>query len=232
MKGSLPIACGVAAAAAIATHSAPAQADTKLTAAQLVPTVTKVADVRVFHPNARTADAPQPGTGADHIPSQGICFTATGTISSLGNLPKRQAWSTQMIGKGETRGLITIVNQYRSAKQAKARLAQVKSLLAGCPADVADATRTITQSSAPLAQMYRGRALSTWMVVKDTAGQDSLQYVAIRQTGALLSFVRYNQAFEGMVPKQVQSTEMVEYLSGKVAERYRGLQKGQAVVLG
>lgn len=225
MKGTLPILSGVAAALAIATHVGPAQADTRLTSTQLVPAVTKAKDVRVFAKRVRNTDPPKPGKGADHIPSQGICFKATGTISSLGRLPRRQAWSAQMIGKGETRGLITIVNQYRSPRQARARLARVRSLLAGCPADVADGTRTIEQSAEALPQMYRGRAIFTATVVTDTAGQDSVRYVAIRQTGALLSFVRFSQAFEGTQPKGTQFAGMVEYLSGKVAERYRALQR-------
>lgn len=225
MRGTFPVLAAVAAALAIGTYSGPAQADTKLTSAELVPAVTKAKDVRVFARKVSNSDKPQPGTGADHVPSQGICFTATGTISSLNKLPKRQAWSTQLIGKGETRGLITIVNQYRSTKQAKAKLAKVKSLLAGCPANVVDGSRTITQAAGPLATMYRGRAILTTTVVKDTGGQDSLQYVAIRQTGALLSFVRYSQAFEGAQPKGIQFGGMVEFLSGKVAERYRALQQ-------
>jgi hypothetical protein len=225
MKGTLPLASGVAAALAIATYSGPAQADTKLSGAELVPAVTQAKDVRVFARKVKNSDKPQPGTGADHVPSQGICFTATGTIASLNKLPKRQAWSTQLIGKGETKGVITIVNQYKSAKQAKAKLEKVKALLAGCPADVVDGTRTIEQSSAPLPTMYRGRAVFTATVVKDTGGQDSVQYVAIRQTGALLSFVRYSQAFEGAQPGSTQFAGMVEFLSGKVAERYKALQQ-------
>lgn len=225
MRGTLPVLSAVAAALAIGTHSGPAQADTKLSSAELVPAVTKAKDVRVFARKVKNADAPQPGTGDDHVPSQGICFTAAGTIASLNKLPKRQAWSTQLIGKGETKGVITIVNQYKSAKQAKAKLEKVKALLAGCPADVVDGTRTIEQSAEGLATMYRGRAVFTATVVKDTGGQDSLQYVAIRRTGALLSFVRYSQVFEGTQPKGTQFGGMVEFLSGKVAERYKALQQ-------
>lgn len=220
---SVTVAGSAAALASCLLVAAPAAGDATLTSQQLTDVVPRVKDVKVFYSNVTGEQAPVAGVGADYIPSQGICVKADGEYSSLNKLAKRQAWSAQRIGAGEGRGLISITGQYQSVKQAKNKFARVKTLLKACPANVVDGTAQTSQSWAPLARMYRGRAVATWTVTKDSAEPDFLQYVAIRQTGAQLAFVRYSQQFEGGQPNPTQLQGLVEYLSAEVAERYRAL---------
>jgi hypothetical protein len=200
-----------------------ANADNSVSAGQLTDVVPTVKDVKVFYKNATSDQAPLAGTGVDHIPSQGICVKSNGTYATLKKLPKRQAWSAQRIGDGEGRGLISIVGQYKSVQAAKNKFAKVVNLLGGCPATVTTGVASYKQGYASLAKMYKGQAVATTLTTSRLDEPDSVQYVAIRQTGAQLAFVRYAQQFETTPPSPTQYTGMVTYLSGVVAARYHAL---------
>lgn len=216
---------GVLSAAALAGALAigPAQADSKLSSSDLTAVVPRTSDVKAFFKNSSTSQAPIAGTGQNYIPVQGICEKANKKAATLNNLSKRQAWSSSTIGGGETRGIISIVGQYKSAQQAKNKLNKVMDLLKSCPATVHDGGAVLSQDHLSLPTVHKGKAVATFTGTADPNNPDAVQYVAIRQTGALLSFVRFSQLFEGKPPNGTQYMGMVDNLSIEIANDYHAL---------
>lgn len=212
------VAMGALALAAGSTTAA--SADTKLSADDLARAVGTKSDVKAYYKKTKTVMGPTPGTGADKIPSQGLCYGADGEIDGLNSLPKRQAWSDYRMG--QNKGVLTLLLQYKSVGKAETKYAKIADILDGCPEDVVAGDLEVEQQSFATTPMYQGDSLLSQASVDDN-GEKFVQLVQIKRVGASISFTRYTQqGIPGLAHVQ-KAVEMTQTVSALMAYRYHGL---------
>ncbi|MDP4015371.1 MAG: hypothetical protein U0990_11565 [Candidatus Nanopelagicales bacterium] len=223
------LAVSAASGLAVSLMALPAGAESSVSPTTLAGTVVKKSDLLPWFPKTKTVRAPGPGTGEDRIESQGICFKTSDKILSLNKLPKRQAWSDMRMGAPDTRGMLSLIVQYKTKAKAKERMQAVRAKLASCPAVIALAGEaTITQGNAGLGSVYHGQGIGIYTTIDNVGtGPDSITYVAVRRTGRGLAFTRFSRmkAWAAGPPAAVpaKARSATEYLSVLVASRYNAV---------
>ncbi|MDZ7578832.1 MAG: hypothetical protein U0904_11765 [Candidatus Nanopelagicales bacterium] len=218
------LAVSAASGLAVSLMALPAVAESTVSPTALAGTVVRRADLLPWFPKTKTVRAPAPGTGDERARSQEICFKTVDKVRSL-KLPKRQAWSEMSTNREETRGMFSLIAQYKTKAKAKERMQAVRAKLAGCPGAVASADLTITQSAVGLGSVYGGQGIGIYTTIDNVVGGgDSIEYLVIRRMGRALAFTEFSRvkAWPAGPPAEVpgKAHTSTEYLSVVVASRY------------
>ncbi|MDZ7578831.1 MAG: hypothetical protein U0904_11760 [Candidatus Nanopelagicales bacterium] len=220
------LAVSAASGLAVSLMALPAGAESSVSPTTLAGTVVKKSDLLPWFPKTKTVRAPGPGTGDERIRTQEICFKTADKALNLKKLPKRQAWSEMFTNRLGTRGMLSLMAQYKSKAKAKERMQAVRAKLASCPPVIATVDSTITQSAVGLGSVYGGKGIGIYASL-DMGGddpQESIEYLVIRRMGRALAFTwfTYVNTWAAGPPTTVpaKARSATEYLSVAVASRY------------